>query len=76
MDTVFQQAPFDNKKDLKSIEEIAKEVEQKVREFGGHYDRCDRCGERYRGITNCAGAFTCVRCLLKDRVECRFKGVK
>ena len=31
MDAIFQQAPFDDKKDIRRIEEICKDVEQRAK---------------------------------------------
>ena len=78
MDTIFQQAPFDDRNDLKRIEAIAKEVEQRARKMDGiHYGECYRCGWRGQGFAgglNCH--FLCVKCLIKDEVERRFKEAK
>lgn len=75
MDAIFQQAPFDEKKDIKRIEEIAKEVEQRAKRMPGyHYDECGRCGRNEKGFTSMLeGRFVCIRCILKDEVERRFK---
>lgn len=75
IDAVFQQAPFDDKNDLKRIKDIATEVEQRVKRMPGyHYGRCDRCGYNRSGIARVSdGQFICVQCLSKDEVERRFK---
>lgn len=78
MDAIFQQAPFDDKNDIKRIEEIAKEVEQRAKRTPGYrYGECDRCGKNGQGFAIVLdGSFLCVGCLVKDEVERRFKEEK
>ena len=78
MDAIFQQAPFDDRNDLKRIEEVAKEVEQRARKMLGlHYGECSRCGRHGQCIARVLdGQFLCVKCLIKDEVERRFKETK
>lgn len=73
MDVIFSKLRFDDKKDLKRIEEIAKEVEQRVKRIPGYsYGKCDRCGYNRSGFARVVdGQFICVRCLIKDEVERR-----
>lgn len=68
IDVIFQQAPFDAKKDLKRIDEIAKEVEQRARRTPGyHYDKCSRCRYNRSGFVRVVDErFICVRCLIDD----------
>ena len=75
MDAIFQQAPFDDKNDIRRIEEICKEVEQRAKRTPGYrYDKCNRCGRNERGFSRVLdGMFFCVGCLCKDEVERRFK---
>lgn len=74
MDAIFHQAPFDDKKDLKRIEEIAEEVMQRARRTPGYrYGKCDICGRHGNGFARVLdGRFVCVHCLIKDEVERRF----
>lgn len=78
MDVIFQQAPFDDKKDLKRIEEICKEVEQRAKITPGYrYGKCDRCGHNRNGFARVLdGNFLCIECLVKDEVERKFKEAK
>ena len=78
MDTIFQQAPFDDKNDIKRIEAIAKEVDERINKSPlKWYDTCNNCGWRGRGISNpMEGTFTCVNCIIKDEVERRFREAK
>lgn len=78
IDTIFQQAPFDDKNDLKRIEAIAKEFEQRVRKTTGlRYGECSRCGWHGQGFTSVLdGQFVCLKCLTEDEVERRFKEAK
>lgn len=78
IDAIFQQAPFDDKNDIKRIEEIAKEVEQRAKEMPGYrYGECDRCGWKGQGFTRVLdGQFICVKCLITDEVERKFKEAK
>lgn len=78
MDAIFQQAPFDNKKDIRRIEEIVKEVEQRAKRTPGYrYDKCNRCGRKGQGFSGVLdGSFICVGCLVKDEVERKFKEAK
>ena len=75
MDAIFQQAQFDDKKDLKRIEEIAKEVEERARKTPGYqYGICDICGNHRNGFARVLdGKFICVHCLIKDAVDRWFK---
>lgn len=75
MDAIFQQAPFDDKKDNERIEEIAKDVEQRLKRMPGyHYGECNRCGRNGQGFSSVLdGGFLCVKCLCKDEVERKFK---
>lgn len=78
MDAIFQQAPFDDKNDLKRIEAIAKEVEERFNKSPLKWNgTCDKCGRRGRGIFKpMEGTFTCIKCLVRDEVERRFKEAK
>ena len=78
MDAIFQQDPFDDKNDIKLIEAIAKEVEERVNKSPlKWYDTCNKCGWQGRGISNpMEGTFTCVKCIIKDEVERRFREAK
>ena len=78
MEQVFQQAPFDEKKDIRRIEEIAKDVEQRVKRMPScRYDECSRCGKKGQGFSSFLdGSFLCVGCLIKDEVERKFKEAK
>lgn len=78
MDAVFQQAPFDDKNDLKRIEEISKEVEQRARKTPGYrYGKCNICGHNRNGFARVLDVkFVCIHCLIKDVVERRFKEAK
>lgn len=78
MDAIFQQAPFDDKKDLKRIEEIYKEVEQRSKRTPGYrYGKCDRCGHNRNGLARVLDMkFVCVQCLFEDEVELKFKEAK
>lgn len=78
MESIFQQAPVDDKNDIKRIEAIAKEVEERFNKIPiKWYDTCDKCGWRGRGISNpIERTFTCVKCLVKDEVERRLKEAK
>ena len=75
MDVIFQQAPFDDKNDIKRIEAIAKEVEERVNKSPLiWYGTCNKCGWLGRGISNpMEGTFTCIKCLVIDEVERKFK---
>jgi hypothetical protein len=75
MEAIFQQALFDDKNDIKRIEAIAKEVEERFNKNPlKWYDTCTKCGWKGRGIANpMDGTFTCIRCLVKNEVERRFK---
>lgn len=78
MKAIFQQAPFDDKNDLKRIEAIAKEVEERFNKNPlKWYGTCDKCGWQGRGISKpMEGTFTCIKCLVRDEVERRFKEKK
>lgn len=78
MEVVFQQAKFDDKNDIKRIEAIAKEVEERFNKSPlKWYGTCNKCGMRSRGISNpMVRTFTCVKCLVKVEVERRFKEAK
>lgn len=78
MDAIFQQAPFDEKNDIKRIEEIAKDVEQRAKRTPGYYyDECSKCGRKESGFASVlTGRFVCIRCLIKDKVERRFEEPK
>lgn len=78
MEAIFQQAPFDEKNDIKRIEAIAKEVEEQFNKSSlKWYGTCNRCGWRGRGISSAMeGTFTCIKCLVTDEVERRFKEAK
>ena len=75
MDEIFQQAPFDDKKDIRRIEEICKDVEQRAKRTPGYrYDKCNRCGRNRQGFARVLdGSFLCVECLSKEEVERKFK---
>lgn len=77
MEAIFQQAKFDDKNDIKRIEAIAKEVEERFNKSPiKWYGTCNKCGMRSRGISNpMERTFTCIKCLVKDEVERRFKEV-
>ena len=78
IEAIFQQAKFDDKNDIKRIEAIAKEVEERFNKIPiKWYDTCNKCGMRSRGLYNSMErTFTCVKCLVKDEVERRFKEAK
>ena len=75
IDIIFQQASFDEKKDIKRIEAIAKEVEQRAKRTPGYrYDKCIKCGRTKSGFTSMLeDGFVCIRCILKDEVKRRSK---
>ena len=75
MDAIFQQAPFDDKKDIIRIKEICKDVEQRAKRMPGYsYGKCNRCGRKGQGFARVLdGSFLCVGCLCKDEVERKFK---
>ena len=78
IDVIFQQAPFDDKNDLKRIEAIAKEFEQRTKKMQGlRYGECSRCGWHGQGFARVLdGQFVCLKCLTKDEIERRFKETK
>ena len=78
IETIFQQAPFDDKNDIKRIKAIAKEFEQQVRKMQGlRYGECSRCGWHGQGFASVLDRqFVCLKCLTKDYVERRFKEAK
>lgn len=78
MDAIFQQAPFDEKNDIRRIEEIAKEVEYRAKRTPGyHYGKCSKCGRIENGFARVLdGSFICVGCLVKDEVERKFNEAK
>ena len=75
MNIVFQQAPFDERLDDEKIKKLARNFEDHFNKCTGIlYNTCDKCGERYKGISNVIdGSFTCAKCLFKDEVEKTFK---
>lgn len=75
MDAIFQQAPFDDKNDIKRIEAIAKEVEERFnRSPLKWHGTCDKCGRSGKGISSAMDrTFTCIKCLIIDEVERRFE---
>lgn len=75
MDAIFQQAPFDEKNDLKSINMIAKEMAERSRKTPGYrYGECYRCGRHRNGFAReIYGLFVCIQCLFEDEVDRRFK---
>ena len=78
MDTIFQQAPFDDKNDIERIEAIAKEVDERINKSPlKWYGTCNKCGWRGRGLSSpIEGTFTCIKCLVKEEVERRFNEAK
>lgn len=71
MDVIFQQAPFDDRKDIKRIEEIAEEVERRMKAMPGfHYGECSRCKRRGPGLARILdGQFICRIFLITDEVN-------
>lgn len=78
MEVIFQQAPFDDKNDIKRIEAIAKEVEERIKKSPLKWvNTCNKCGWRRLGISKpMEGTFTCIKCLVIEEVERRFKEEK
>ena len=78
METIFQQAPFDDKNNIERIKAIAKETEQRLRKMPGfRYGECSRCGWHGRGFSSVLDRqFICIKCLIKGEVERRFKEAK
>lgn len=78
MEAIFQQAKFDEKLDDKRYLDVFEEIRDRLKRnpLSTSYI-CDRCGRRRLGMANVMeGTFTCIKCLVKDEVERRFKEAK
>ena len=75
METIFQQAKFDEELDVKRCSDMFNEIRDRLRRnplSATHI--CDKCGRRRFGITNVMeGTFTCEICLTKDEINRRYK---
>ena len=70
IESVFQQAPFDEKIDGEIIEKIGKEyLDFKYM----NQDRCGKCGKFDKGVYRIKDfTFVCRTCLFKENIERRF----
>lgn len=75
METIFQQAKFDEELDVKKCRDVFDEVRERLKQnplSASHV--CDRCGRRRFGISNITeGTFTCKVYLTQDKINRRYK---
>lgn len=75
METIFQQAKFDEKLDVKRCSDVFDEIRARLKRnplSTSHV--CDKCCRRRLGMVNIAeGTFTCEICLTKDEINRRYK---
>lgn len=71
MDAIFQQAPFDDRNDIKRIEAAAKEMEQQLLKTPGlGRGKCDLCGCYGQCFARIIDAkFICIKCLIQQRLK-------
>lgn len=70
IESVFQQAPFDEKLDDEIVKKIAKEYSDFKYISSGHCDKCGRFSAGQHDIVNCR--FICKRCLFEENFERRY----